>query len=95
MAAGETIAAQQRHQDIFNTKPVYGLLFDLNPRIVGADKLAELAYVLAGVGGTPRHHGGLAETVGDMATRDGVVRPLRLRVQPTLAPHSEVPASNE
>jgi len=79
MAAGETMAAQQRHQDIFNTKPIYGLLFDRYPRTVSADALAELAYVLAGVGGTPWRR--------RWATwrHNKIERPLRLRVQPETA----------
>ena len=53
MAAGEELAAQQRHGTIANDKPIYGLLFDERPRVVGADALIELTYVLAGVGCRP------------------------------------------
>ena len=81
MAAGEAVAAQQRHAFLGNDKPVYGVLFDYDPRPVSTDALAELAYVLAGVGGRPWQRRHATWRQGG----HGAARPLQLRLQPTTA----------
>ena len=53
VAVGEAPATMQRHGDIANTKPVWGLLFGLNPKVT-PEAQATLAYVLAGVGCRPK-----------------------------------------
>ena len=55
MAAGEAMAAQQRHRQAHRQHcvPVYGLLFDDAPKLVSHEAQSELAYLLAGVGCRP------------------------------------------
>ena len=76
-SSAEGVAAQQRHADVTNDKAVFGLLFGAEVQ-VDAVAQAELAYILAGVGGRPRRRWATWRQPG----RGAPARPLELSLQP-------------
>mgnify|MGYP001352199202 CR=1 FL=1 len=81
------VAAQQRHADVTNDKAVFGLLFGAEVQVDEAAQ-AELAYVLAGVGGRPRKRWATWWEPG----RRAPARPLELLLVPPLGDGTVVAA---